>query len=127
MRKAELIFSANYIGMDEDSGTMDGERILDRISAIPFQEWGDMPAMEFSEKQQRFKKVVDDPKKPTELVIGEMGDFIRSPQFMNLRFNYANMLYEKTDESIKMSILMTNYASFYAIMHRLHKIFKPVW
>ena len=35
VRKAELIFSANYFGMNE---AIDGERVLDRIAAIPFEE-----------------------------------------------------------------------------------------
>ena len=122
-----MIFSANYFGMDEDAGTLDGERILDRVAAIPFTEWEDMNANEFSDKQNKFKKVVDDPSKPTELLIGEMGDFLRSEEFTKLRFEFANMLYLKTDESIKMRTLLTNYASFYAINFKLSEIFKTVW
>ena len=33
-----MIFSVNYFNMDEDSGSIDGERILDRMAAIPFEE-----------------------------------------------------------------------------------------
>ena len=127
MRKAEMIFSANYIGVGEDSGVLDGERILDRIAAIPFREWGDLNATEFAEKQTRFKKIIDDPAKPTELLIGEIGDFLRSEEFKRLRFEYANMLYMKTDESIKMRTLLTNYASFFAINYKLYEIFRSVW
>ena len=39
--------------MDEDSGSIDGERILDRIAAITFEEWEDIPAQEFDSKADR--------------------------------------------------------------------------
>ena len=68
-----MIFSANYFGMDEDKGTVDGERTLDRIAAVPFGEWTDMSVNEFAAKQNKFKKIVDNPTKPTEFVIGEDG------------------------------------------------------
>ena len=35
VRRAEMIFSAKYFNLDEDSGSIDGDRILERISAIP--------------------------------------------------------------------------------------------
>ena len=113
--------------MDEDSGTLDGERILNRISAIPFKDCDDMNASDFSEKQLKFKKIVDNPAKPTELLIGEMGDFLRSEEFSKTRFHFANMHYEKTDESIKMRAIMTNYSSLYAILEQLSSIFAPAW
>ena len=122
-----MIFSANYFGMDEDAGTLDCERILDRVAAIPFVEWEDMPANEFAANQKRFKLVVDNPDKPTELLIGEIGDFIRSTQFAEKRDKFANLLYEKTDECIKMRTLLTNYSSFYAILWKFHQIFENVW
>ena len=126
VRKAEIIFSANYFGMNEDAGNLDGERILDRVAVIPFQEWEDMPANEFAEKQQRFKKVVDDPQMPTELLIHEIGDFIRSEEFQEKRFEFGNLLNEMTDESIKMRTLL-NYACFIAINWKLGNIFETVW
>ena len=42
-RRAEIIFSAKYIGIDEDKGNKDGKTLLDRIAAIPFLEWEDIP------------------------------------------------------------------------------------
>ena len=54
--------------MDEDKGNKDGETILDRIAAIPFEEWNDMSAHDFTSKQKKFKKVVDSPERPTTLV-----------------------------------------------------------
>ena len=41
MRRAETIFSANYFGFD-DAVTVDGERIGDRISVVPFEEMVEM-------------------------------------------------------------------------------------
>ena len=76
-----MIFSANYFGMDEDKGGVEGERILDRIAVVPFDEWQDMSAEEFAMKQKRFKQVVDGLRKPTELLIGEIGDFLRTEDF----------------------------------------------
>ena len=107
MRKAEIIFSANYFGVDENTGSEDGERILDRVAAIPFVEWDEMPATEFSNKQDHFKKVVDNPDKPTTLLIGEIGDFLMSVEFKDKSKELANMLYEKTDECIKTRTVVT--------------------
>ena len=122
-----MIFSANYFGMDEDSGAVDGERILDRIAAIPFNEWEDMTATEFASKQNMFKQVVDKPDKPTEYLIGEIGDFIRSREFLDKRVEFATMLYAKTEETIKPRTLGTNYSSFYAIVWKFHEDFQDVW
>ena len=113
--------------MDEHKGSEDGERILDRVAAIPFVEWEEMSANDFAAAQERFKKVVDSPEKPTTLLIGEIGDFIRSPEFKEKAKEMATMLYEKTDECVKIRTLMTNYASFYAILWKLYQIFDTVW
>ena len=118
-----MIFSANYFGMDEDAGALDGERILDRIAAIPFGEWDDMAANDFAAKQRRFKAVVDSPEKPTEFLIGEIGDFIRSEEFSMKRDEFANILYEKAEECIKIRTLGTNYSSFFAILWKFHQTF----
>ena len=109
-----MIFSAKYFNLDEDSGSIDGDRILERISAIPFEEWNDVPAQEFASKQNLFEKVVYNPEKQTVLLIGEIGDFLRTQEFFDKRFEFANMLYAKTEKCIKMRTLLTNYASFYA-------------
>ena len=37
------------------------------------------------------------------------------------------MIYEKTDECIKMRTLLTNYECFYAILWKLLQIFESVW
>ena len=127
IRKAEIIFSANCFGMDEDTGKVDEERVLDRIGAIPFSEWEDVPAAEFASMQKRFKEVVDNPEKPTEFLIGEIGQFLRSDEFMVKRDEFAGLLYEKTEECIKMRTLSTNYSSFYAILWKFHDVFHSVW
>ena len=93
-RRAEVFFSANYFTMDEEA-TSDSERTCDRLSVIPFQEWGFMPAAEFSRRQSLFKSVVDCETKPTELVISELGDFINSPEFLVKREAFAQWLYDK--------------------------------
>ena len=113
--------------MDDDKGNKDGETIFDRIAAIPFEEWDDISAHDFTSKQKRFKKVVDSPEMPTTLVIAEMGDFIRSEEFSEKRVEFASMLYEYADESIKPRTLNSGYASFYAILWKLQQIFKNVW
>ena len=48
MRREEIIFN-----MDEDSGSIDGERILDKIATITFEELEDIPAQEFDSKADR--------------------------------------------------------------------------
>ena len=122
-----MIFSANYFGMDEDKGTVDGERTLDRISAVPFAEWSDMSVNEFASKQNKFKTIVDNPTKPTEFVIGEMGDYLRSKELKEKRLEFSDLLYQKTDESVKWRTLLTNYASFYAILWKIFTVFQDVW
>ena len=113
--------------MDEDKGTVDGERTLDRIATVPFDEWNDMSVSLFAAKQRKFKSVVDDPTKPTEFVIGEMGDYLRSEEFKEKRIEFADFLYQKTDESVKWRTLLTNYASFYAILWKVFTVFEEVW
>ena len=113
--------------MDEDKGTVDGERTLDRIATVPFDEWNAMSVSLFAAKQRKFKSVVDDPTKPTEFVIGEMGDYLRSEEFKEKRIEFADFLYQKTDESVKWRTLLTNYASFYAILWKVFTVFEEVW
>ena len=100
---------------------------MDRIAAIPFAEWGDIPADEFSRKQKRFKQVVDNPEKPTEFVIGEIGDYLRSEEFSSKKDEFARLLCEATDECINPRTLGTNYASFYAILWKVYQVFGSVW
>ena len=124
-RRAEVFFSANYFSMDEEA-TSDSERTCDRLTVIPFQEWGFMPAAEFSRRQSLFKSVVDCETKPTELVIGELGDFINSQEFLVKREAFAQWLYDKA-EVVKIRTLLVNYGSFIAINWKLHQIFETVW
>ena len=67
------------------------------------------------------------PQKPTTLHIGEIDDFIRSEEFKNKAKEMASMLYEKTDECVKIRSIITNYSSFYAILWKLNQIFEDVW
>ena len=130
MRQSEVIFSANYFGMDEVAGTTDGvdsERCLDRISVIPFSEWDDIPAEEFAAKQRMFKQVVDNPEKPTEFLIGEVGDFIRSEEFKNKSLEFGKLLYRLCEGCVKIRTLGTNYGAFYAILWKFHEVFGDVW
>ena len=121
-----MIFSANYFGMDEDTAAVDGERILDRIAVIPFDEWGETSANEFASKQKRFKQVVDKPDKPTEYLIGDIGDFIRSQEFHDKKEEFAEILTMKCEETIKPRTA-SNYSPFYAIVWKFHEDFKNVW
>ena len=127
VRKAEVIFSANYFSMEEGHGSCDEERVLDRISVVPFSEWEDMPANEFARRQKKFKEVVDDPEKPTEFLIGEIGDFLRSEEFSQKRDEFADILNKLTDMCIKNRTLATNYAPFYAVLWKIHEVFGEVW
>ena len=123
-QRSEVFFTANYFGMDEEA-TSDSERTCDRLAVIPFQEWGFMPAAEFTHRQSQFKAVVDCQAKPTELVIGELGDFINSAEFLQKRSDFGDWMYNKA-EVVKIRTLL-NYGSFVAIHWKLHQIFKTVW
>ena len=86
VRKAEVIFSANYFGMEEGASHCDEERVLDRIAVIPFSEWADMSASEFTERQKKFKSVVDDPEKPTEFL------GVRAPRNLKSKVGTLNLV-----------------------------------
>ena len=126
MRRAEIIFSANYFGFD-DTVNVDGERIGDRIRAIPFEEMEDMTPREFTANQKRFKAVLDSEEKPTTLLIGEIGDFLHSPEFLAKRDEFSEVLHMKSEETIKPRTLNTNYGGLYAVLWKLHSVFEPVW
>ena len=125
MRRAEVIFSANYFGFD-DVVTSDGERISDRICAIPFNDLPDISPQEFVSRQKRFKAVIDAEEKPVEFVIGEMGDFVLSEEFMAKRTEFSEILMQMCEEVIYPQTLLTNYASFYAITWKIHSVFEEV-
>ena len=88
---------------------------------------GDISPAEFAAGQRRFKAVVDSDEKPVELLIGEIGDFLLSEEFLVKRNEFAELLLEKCEETIKIRTLGTNYGSFYAVLWKLHSIFEPVW
>ena len=94
-----MLFSANYFGFD-DVVTSDGERISDRICAIPFQDLPDMSPAEYVSRQKRFKTVIDSEEKPMEFIIGEMGDFILSEEFMTKRTEFSELLMNMCEELI---------------------------
>ena len=125
VRRAEVLFSANYFGFD-DVVTSDGERISDRICAIPFQDLPDMSPTEYVSRQKKFKAVIDSEEKPMEFIIGEMGDFILSDEFMSKRTEFSELLMNMCEELIYPRTLLTNYASFYTITWKLHTIFEGV-
>ena len=124
-KRAEIFFSANYFSMDEQASS-DAEQVCDRLSVIPFEDWHLMSASELSRRQALFKEVVDCDVKPTELVIGEIGSFLDSPEFKQKRQIFTQWLYEK-EEVIKPRTFLTNYAPFYAINWKLHQIFQSEW
>ena len=125
VRRAEVLFSANYFGFD-DVVTSDGERISDRICAIPFQDLPDMSPAEYVSRQKRFKTVIDSEEKPMEFIIGEMGDFILSEEFMTKRTEFSELLMNMCEELIYPRTLLTNYASFYTLTWKLFTIFEDV-
>jgi hypothetical protein len=125
-RRSETLFSANYHGFDDDVETKDGERTGDRICAIPFEEMVDLPPAELAAKQKRWKAVVDSDEKPTELVIGEIGDFLYSEEFIEKRTEFTELLLHKCESTIKPRTIQ-NYATFYAVLWKLWTIFEDVW
>ena len=126
VRRAEVLFSANYFGFD-DVVTSDGERISDRICAIPFQDLPDMSPAEYVSRQKKFKTVIDSEEKPMEFVIGETGNFILSEEFMTKRTEFSELLMNMCEELIYPRTLLTNYASFYTITWKLYTIFEDVF
>ena len=66
-------------------------------------------------------------KKPTEFLIGEIGDFLRSDVFSEKREEFARLLYTESEECIKIRTLGTNYSYFYTILWKFHEVFEDVW
>ena len=120
--KKRLSFTTMPIIFDD----VKDDKFLERITE-GFSEWEDMAANEFARKQKRFKEVVDDPEKPTEFLMGEIGDFLRSDLFSQKRDEFAAMLYKQSEECIKIRTLGTNYSSFYAVLWKFHEVFHDVW
>ena len=56
-----------------------------------------------------------------------MGDYLRSEKFEEKRLEFSDLLYQKTDESVKWRTLLTNYASFYSILWKIFTVFQDVW
>ena len=56
---------------------------------------------------------MDCPQKPTEFLIGECGDFIRSDEFAKKREEFTTYLHEKSEECIKIRTLSTNCLFIY--------------
>ena len=121
-----MICSANYFGFD-DVSTIDGERTSDRICAIPFGEMGDMTSFEFASRQRQFKAVIDSNLRPTELVIGEIGDYILTEDFLEKRNEFAEWLLDTCGGTLKLRTLVTNYASFLSVLWKLHSTFENIW
>ena len=119
------MFSANYFGFD-DVVTSDGLRISDRICAIPFQDLPEIAPAAFALMQRKFKAVIDSDEKPMEFVIGEMGDFLLSDEFLEKRVELAEILMDACDHLLKLRTLLTNYAPFYAISWKIGSIFADV-
>ena len=122
-----MIFSANYLGVDEDKGAIDGEQVLDRICVIPFVEWGDMSIDDFTRMQKDFKDVVDNDEKPTEYLIGEIGDYLRTDEYKEVKKEMSQFLYSTSEETVKIRTFDTNYAPFYAIVKKFSEDFSEVW
>ena len=70
---------------------------------------------------------MDSDEKPVEFVIGEMGDFILSEEFLSKRTEFANLLLEKCEDLIYIRTLLTNYATFYTLLWKLFSTFEVVF
>ena len=124
-KRAEIFFSANYFSMDGIASS-DGERTCDRLAFIPFGEMAQITAEELCRRQELFMKVVSNSHRPTELVIGELGNYIVSEEFKEDIKYFANWLSEKI-QVIKSRTIVTNYSWAYAIHYKLFNIFESEW
>ena len=122
-----MIFSANYLGVDEDKGAIDGEQVLDHICVIPLIEWVYMSIDDFTRMQKDFKDVVDNDEKPTEYLIGEIGDYLRTDEYKEVKKEMSQFLYSTSEETVKIRTFDTNYAPFYAIVKKFSEDFSEVW
>ena len=87
----------------------------------------DLTPAEFARKQKQFKAVIDAEEKPTELLIGEVGDYLLSEEFKEKKVEFADLLMDKCEETIKPRTISKNFATFYALLYKLFSIFEDVW
>ena len=104
--KAERMITANYFSFDEgrleeNSGKTDAERTVDRMAVIPFKNQPNMTIAEANEKRQQFAAVMSEPIRPTEFVIGVIGDFIRSDEFRRGTEEIGRLLMRLCNQTIK--------------------------
>ena len=56
-----------------------------------------------------------------------LGDFLFSPTFGEKREELASFLYEKSEETVKIRTLSTNYSYFLAVVWKCYDVFEDVW
>ena len=100
------MITANYFSFDEgrleeNSGKTDAERTVDRMAVIPFKNQPNMTIAEANEKRQQFAAVMSEPIRPTEFVIGVIGDFIRSDEFRRGTEEIGRLLMRLCNQTIK--------------------------
>ena len=132
VRLAEIMISCNYLGFQELSGGakdgIDPERVADRLSVIPFSELhSTVSTTNYAEAQARFKAVLDDPRKPTEYVIKEIGDYIRSEEFQAQREEMGQFLYDACEGMVKQRTIFTNYAGSITLLRKIALDFEDIW
>ena len=123
------MMSCNYFGFEQSSNKdgCDSERTIDRVSVIPFKELPDIAPAQFAAQQRRFKAFVDDDQMAAELLIGELGDWFHTQEFVDKRNEFTELLTEICEDTIKLRTLSNNYATSYAVLWFLHRIFEPIW
>ena len=124
----EWCVSCNYFDFDEDENSgEDQERTTDRMFVIPYEQPGLLSIAEVNRRKAKFVAVMEDKRRPTELVCGELGDFVRSKEFLEKVDEFGQYLSDLCEETIKARTLCTNYAPMLAMMWKLHQIFHLKW
>jgi len=124
----ELIATANRV----DPKICD-ERYREHLMVVPFgpmhgTKWHniDLSSADMQSKANEYHQFINSNQKPMEFLISEMGDWIRSPEFMESREAMTELLSRKA-MGIKHQTISNNYATGYAITRKIYDLFSGVW
>lgn len=90
------------------------ERFSDRLMIIPFKTMACTNSTDMQNKSNSYNQYISQEAKPLEFIISEMGDFIRSLEFMEHRASFTEEMSLKA-MVIKDRTIRNNYATGYTV------------
>ena len=102
------------------------ERDTDRMAVFPFKN-SSSHAVDNSNQRSDYFQLLATEEKPFDFMVGEMGNFFASAEYIEMRDRWAITLYENCTGLVKDRTVLTNYAPVYAAMEYIFGVFRPVF